>query len=474
MNFHVMTLFPEMIEQGMRSSIMGKAIEQGKISLHTVNIRDYTQDKHKKVDDYPYGGGAGMLMQAQPVYDCFQSIQENRPPMRVIYLTPQGQPFHQQMAEELAQEEDLALLCGHYEGVDERVLDKIVTDYISIGDFVLTGGELPAMVLMDAVARLVPGVLHNELSAEVETFHRSLLEFPQYSRPELWQGQSVPPVLLSGNHKEIAVWRLAQSRERTKKYRPDLYQIYERELYCEKWLMGKKLLHMDMIEALRRGQAQVLYSGEDGILLQQNNGTTAYLTAVSGEAAAAIWQKAEEERSAGRRFRYRRPELLVVHGEGLTRVLEPFGWKQECECLQAVYTQKVTMPCDRSLKIRQLDAGYVDQVLTYYHSLGGRSYIEGRVLSGTVYGAFAGDELAGFIGMHEEGSMGMLHVLDQFRRRGIAAALEADSINRMLALGFTPFAQIFTDNEASIALQLKLGLCISKEPLYWMARDIEK
>lgn len=224
-NFHVMTLFPGMILQGLNTSIMGRAIASGIISLEAVNIRDYTLDKHKKVDDYPYGGGAGMLMQAQPVYDAYLSVArkvEGKP--RVIYVTPQGKTFHQEMANELAKEEELIFLCGHYEGVDERVLEEIVTDYVSIGDYVLTGGELPAMVMIDAIARLVPGVLHNDESAMTESFHNDLLEYPQYSRPEVWRDKRVPEILLSGNHAKVDEWRLAQSIERTKRLRPDLYE----------------------------------------------------------------------------------------------------------------------------------------------------------------------------------------------------------------------------------------------------------
>ena len=168
MNFHVLTLFPEMVENGLKTSITGKAIENGKISIEATNIRDFTEDKHKKVDDYPYGGGAGMLMQAQPVYDAYQHVVSKIPEgnkRRVVYVTPQGYPFTQRMAEDFAKNDDLILLCGHYEGIDERVLEEIVTDYVSIGDYVLTGGELAAMVMIDAISRLVPGVLHNDLSA---------------------------------------------------------------------------------------------------------------------------------------------------------------------------------------------------------------------------------------------------------------------------------------------------------------------
>ena len=185
MKFHVLTLFPDMVMQGLMTSITGRAVQQKKIDIDAVNIRDYTQDKHGRVDDYPYGGGAGMLMQAQPVYDACQSVMEKIPQnkkKRVIYVTPQGIPFTQAKARELAAQDELLLLCGHYEGIDERVLEEVVTDYISIGDYVLTGGELAAMVIVDAVARLVPGVLGNEQSALTESFHGELLEHPQYSR----------------------------------------------------------------------------------------------------------------------------------------------------------------------------------------------------------------------------------------------------------------------------------------------------
>lgn len=251
MNFHVLTLFPDMIKQGLNTSITGRSIENGTITLNAVNIRDYTINKHKKVDDYPYGGGAGMLMQAQPVYDAYkaviqeiairkqkkcvpdtdlqQSAQNLQVKPRVIYLTPQGKVFKQSMAKEFALEEDLIFLCGHYEGIDERVLEEIVTDYISIGDYVLTGGELPAMVLMDAISRMVPGVLGNQESGDSESHSNYLLEYPQYSRPEEWMGKKVPEVLLSGNHAKVDEWRLEQSLQRTKVQRPDLYEKWASE-----------------------------------------------------------------------------------------------------------------------------------------------------------------------------------------------------------------------------------------------------
>ncbi len=251
MHFYVMTLFPEMVEAGLGAGILGKAQDKGLVTCEIVNIRDYTKErKHLKVDDYTYGGGAGLLMQAQPIYDCYLAILDRiekrrmrraanglsatgngrRP--RVLYMTPQAAVFTQGQAEELSAEEDLILLCGHYEGVDERVLEEIVTDYVSIGDYVLTGGELAAMVIIDAVSRFVPGVLHNEDSARTDSFQDGLLEYPQYSRPEVWNGKRVPEVLLSGDHERVAAWRLEESLKRTKERRPELYEAW-REAHPE-------------------------------------------------------------------------------------------------------------------------------------------------------------------------------------------------------------------------------------------------
>lgn len=229
MNFHVMTLFPEMIQNGLMESITGRAIRNDLISLNTVNIRDFSEDKHLHVDDYPYGGGAGMVMQTGPIYRAFESIKKTsgKDKLRLVYLTPQGSVFNQEMARDFAKEEDLVFLCGHYEGVDERILEMIVTDYVSIGDYVLTGGELPAMVMIDAISRMVPGVLNNNVSAEFESFSDNLLEYPQYTRPEEFMGKRVPDVLLSGHHAKIEKWRREQSLIRTKKWRPDLLEKAE-------------------------------------------------------------------------------------------------------------------------------------------------------------------------------------------------------------------------------------------------------
>ena len=225
MNFHVLTLFPDMIRDGFQTSITGRAVEKGLLSLDTVNIRDFSVNKHNRVDDYPYGGGAGMVMQAEPVYLAYQSVAEKFPKKpKVLYMSPQGKVFNQRMAEELAQEEEIVFLCGHYEGIDERVLEEIVDEEVSIGDYVLTGGELPALVIMDAVSRLVGGVLHNEDSAEFDSFHDNLLEYPQYSRPEVWRDKAVPPNLMSGQHANVEKWRREQSLIRTLERRPDLLE----------------------------------------------------------------------------------------------------------------------------------------------------------------------------------------------------------------------------------------------------------
>lgn len=252
-----MTLFPEMINQALDTSIMGRAREKGLVHLNTINIRDFSENKHNRVDDYPYGGGAGMVMAAGPVYRTYEHVMKQindreyaaksasaendddaiintatinnaiinntvKKTPRVVYVTPQGKLFHQSMAEEYAKEDDIIFLCGHYEGIDERVLDMIVTDYVSIGDYVLTGGELPVMVMIDAISRLIPGVLNNETSAEFESLQDNLLEYPQYTRPETFMDQKVPEVLLSGHHAKIEAWRREQSIIRTLNNRPEL------------------------------------------------------------------------------------------------------------------------------------------------------------------------------------------------------------------------------------------------------------
>ncbi len=228
MNYHVMTLFPELIEAAMNHSIMGRALSSGKITLNTVNFREFAQNKTKHVDDYIYGGGSGMLIQAEPVWLCYQDLIKkigHKP--RVLYMSPRGKTFHQAMANELAKEEDIIFLCGHYEGIDERAIELIEPEYVSVGDFVLTGGELPSVLMMDAITRQISGVLGSDDSAIDESFYNGLLEYPQYTRPPVYEGLEVPEVLMSGNHKLIAEWREKKALEITEKYRPDLYEAYK-------------------------------------------------------------------------------------------------------------------------------------------------------------------------------------------------------------------------------------------------------
>ena len=264
MNYYVMTLFPEMIENGMHTSIIGRAMAKGLLTLQTINIRDFSTRGDGRIDDYPYGGGAGMVMQAEPVYRAYTDLAArigHRP--RLVYLTPQGKTFTQQMAKELALEEDLVFLCGHYEGIDERVLDEIATDYISIGDYVLTGGELPSMVLMDSISRMVPGVLSNQESGETESFSGSLLEYPQYSRPEVWHDTATPPVLMSGHHANVERWRRDQSLYRTLKHRPDLLDGVELDKKDRKFL--RELLEKEPVEQLPFTSGTAAWSGDKGV-----------------------------------------------------------------------------------------------------------------------------------------------------------------------------------------------------------------
>ncbi len=226
MKIDVLTLFPEMFAP-LNASLIGKAQEKDLVDIAVTDFREFSQEKHKKVDDYPYGGGAGMLIQAQPVCDAINHIRTSK--SKVIYMSPKGKVLSQQMVESLAKEEHLVVLCGHYEGIDQRAIDLCVDEEISIGDYVLTGGELPAMVLIDAILRYIPNVLHSSESTADESFGDGLLEYPQYTHPRVYEGMEVPEVLISGNHAKIAEWRQEQKIEETKKHRPDLYRKYVKE-----------------------------------------------------------------------------------------------------------------------------------------------------------------------------------------------------------------------------------------------------
>lgn len=462
MRLHVLTLFPEMIAQGLAPSIIGRALEQGKLCLNVVNIRDYTADKHGKVDDYPYGGGAGMLMQAQPVYDAHRAVTGNRA-VRTIYVTPQGIPFTQRLAEEYAQEEELVFLCGHYEGIDERVLDEVVTDRVSIGDYVLTGGELPAMVMIDAIARLLPGVLGNESSAEEESFYNDLLEYPQYSRPHTWMGRSVPEVLLSGDHKKITEWRLKQAEQRTKQVRPELYAKYDAKQQLIKRLLRDKRNQIHVIECLRHGAGEILCDNGRNVLVFHR---------YSGVCMLSAENQAEGERlidmlpAQAREFTLSQDFLLDYAQEK--------GWRLNLACSQYVYTQRETLPVRG--KVRPLTLADCDYVCSHYE-YAERDYIEERIRAGAMFGAVGQDgkqgqeQLAGFIGIHAEGSMGLLYVDEAYRRRGIAGTLEAFLINRLLERGFVPYVNIVEGNEPSELLQEKLGLYRASNRVYWLERE---
>lgn len=223
MRIDILTLFPDMCESVVSESIIGRARQAGKVEINCIDIRDYTLDKHRRVDDKPYGGGMGMVMAPQPIYDCFQSLcnKIGKKP-HLIYLTPQGKTLTQERVKELAQLENIALLCGHYEGIDERVIEELQPEEISVGDYVLTGGELPALIVADSVSRMLPGVLSDDECFEEESHYNSLLEYPQYTHPASWRGRNVPEILLSGHHANIEKWRREKSLERTLERRPDM------------------------------------------------------------------------------------------------------------------------------------------------------------------------------------------------------------------------------------------------------------
>lgn len=486
MNYHILTLFPEMVTQGLSESILGRAAKKGLLSVNAVNIRDYTADRHKKVDDYPYGGGAGMLMQAQPVYDAWKAaceeIRSQQPeelrdrPVRTVYVTPQGAVFNQQMAKEFAKEEDLIFLCGHYEGIDERVLEETVTDYVSIGDYVLTGGELPAMVMIDAISRMVPGVLANGESGETESFEGDLLEYPQYSRPEEWHGKQVPKVLLSGNQRKIAEWRRQEAERRTQERRPDLYAGYERLMSCKKVLAGDKLLHVDMTELIARGQARLVFAEGKNICLQDKVSGAYFHTAEDIKAGCRMLEILQEDAGEG-------SGLLVLHQEFMTEPAEKYlRFRTAMTCNQIVYTKREKLPvtglyrmdgkpAENGVVIRPLTMEHLDAVVRDYNTISDEAYVTDRIKKGALFGAFVDGQLAGFIGMHAEGGIGMLFVSPEYRRRRIGMALETYMINLGLERGERPYGQVEIGNDASKGLQEALGLCFSKGRIYWMERE---
>lgn len=495
MKFHILTLFPEMVRQGLETSIIGRAVEKGLIRLNPVNIRDFTLEKHGRVDDYPYGGGAGMLMQAQPVFDAWKSVCGNGDEaagenvadsgtsdvlegrtrrLRTIYVTPQGEPFTQRKARELAGEEELVILCGHYEGIDERVLEEVVTDCISIGDYVLTGGELAAMVIVDAVGRLVPGVLGNEFSAEAESFHGDLLEYPQYSRPETWHGKKVPEVLLSGDHAKVDRWRLEKAEERTAAVRPDLYHKYEEKQALIKRLSRDKRNQIHIMESLAAGRGEILYRKDGGILVCDREAKVCMLSREAGGGKAGV--KPEELLSAeagGGKYGVKPEALLsavpeeaewMAVPEGrLAEELRERGFRICGKFSRYLYTPKQTLPV-RYRDIRRLTVGDLDYVREHIGRLRigepaaepsacsdesccpeTEQYLQERIRAGAMYGAFAECRQIGFVGIHRGGGMGMLYVEKEYRRQGIGEALLSYNINRILEQGRTPYLHLRQD-----------------------------
>lgn len=421
-----------------------------------------------------------MLMQAQPVYDAYRSVADQFPEnakKRVVYVTPQGTPFTQQMAQDFARQDDLILLCGHYEGIDERVLEEIVTDYVSIGDYVLTGGELASMVIVDAVARLVPDVLNNEQSAETESFHGNLLEYPQYSRPEVWHEKAVPEVLLSGNQKKIESWRREQAVIRTRERRPDLYEKYDRLQQCVQILMKQKLLHMDMIELIRRGRARLVYQQEGEILLKDMVTGIYFHTRMMPLADFKDWKLPEYLKEHGESI-----SCMVTHQENMVDIIQTkLGLSVSEECWQVVYTKREKMPVrglygpngirkEDGLCIRLLDETSQEFVVEHYETGDSGAYVRSRIHNKAVYGAFYGEKIVGFAGQHEEGSLGMLFVLPQYRSRHVAAALETYMVNLSVERGEVPYGHVITGNTASEKMQESLGLCKAKGKVYWMSK----
>ena len=458
MRFHILTLFPEMIMQGLNTSIIGRAAEKNLISINAVNIRDYTLDKHGRVDDYTYGGGAGMLMQAQPVYDAWKAVSAGRN-VRTVYVTPQGVPFQQKLARELSEEEELVFLCGHYEGIDERVLEEIVTDYVSIGDYVLTGGELPAMVMIDAIARLVPGVLNNDDSARTESFHNDLLEYPQYSRPEIWQGKKVPEVLLSGNHSRVADWRLEQSKERTRRMRPDLYQKYIQKEQIIRYLTKHKRNNIHMIESLARGKAELLYAEGENILIYNEECRLCMITAKDKEAGEQMLAMAPAK-----------TRLFITNQEFMNElVCRHFSFVVYHECYQVLYTKKEALPV-RHKDIRLLTLEHLPYVNEHY-DMGDEKHLRKLIEAKLMYGVFVDGSLAGFMGMHEDGSMGLLYVDKAYRRQHLGESLVCYCTNRMIEQGFIPYAHILADNRASLALQESLGYYVAEKTVFWLGKE---
>ena len=456
MKFTVLTLFPEFVENALNTSILGKAGQKGLLSFNVVNIRDFSADKNKRVDDYTYGGGAGMLMQAQPVYDAYLSCisgNDGKEKPRTIYVSPKGKPFTQTDAVSFSSEEEIVLVCGHYEGIDERALEKIGAENYSIGDYVLTGGELPALVMIDAIARLCPGVLGNDESSEIESFHNDLLEYPQYTRPEVWEGIRVPEVLLTGDPKQVNAWRLEKSKEITAKVRPDLYDKYEKRCTVLDKLLKDKRNNIQMIEQLRRGIGEII--SEEPLIIVNNM-----------DRVALAGQEADISADDLISILPDHIEQVVVTEELAGKLLTDERFELSCSIINCVYTEKVHRKISNK-DIRPLGIDSLDYVEGHY-DLGGKGYARSRIEAGEVFGIYDNGVLAGFIGRHGEGSIGLLYVDEAFRGKGYAQDLESFMFNKALEKGETPYGQVKIENDISFSLQEKIGVYVGNKVFCWL------
>ncbi len=462
MKFHVLTLFPDMIINGLSTSIIGRAVQKELISIDAINIRDYTTNKHGKVDDYTYGGGAGMLMQAQPVYDAWKSVvakkhllqDANHKKVRTIYVTPQGKVFNQKLAAELAKEDELVFLCGHYEGIDERVLEEVVTDYISIGDYVLTGGELPAMVMIDAIARLIPGVLNNDFSACTESFYNDLLEYPQYTRPVEWHNKRVPDVLLSGNHSQIMKWRLECSKERTLQVRPDLYWKFEQKDQLIKKLSRKKRRNIHMMEVLRRGMATILHWDKEDCLLFCTEERCCMLIAENTESAKVLLGKIPVE-----------TKLIVACQDWVSELIsQSYSGGELKQYNQTLYTQGVALPIiHKNIQLLSMENEADISVLYPADKL---EYVRERINEKTLFGVYDGKKLIGCCGINSYGNIDLLTVESGYREKGVGKSLLCFCVNYLLRLELTPYCHVEPENVVIMHMLEQLGFYASEQKIY--------
>lgn len=458
MKFHVLTLFPEMITQGLGQSITKRAIEKHIIEINAVNIRDYTTEKHGKVDDYTYGGGAGMLIQAEPVYQACQSVSKGKK-IRTVYVTPQGKTFDQKLAGELSKEEELVILCGHYEGIDERVLEETVTDFISIGDYVLTGGELPAMVMIDAISRLVPGVLHNDQSAETESFHNDLLEYPQYSRPEVWHGKEVPAVLLSGNHKKINDWRIEASRERTKKRRPDLYARYEEKQKALKQLLRNKKENAFLIHGLLCGTADLARRNEKFVMGYDRTGTRIMLAGNVYDGKEYIPESMTEIISQNPKI----DEIIVNCGKSLPDAALLERKYRRSVYKSMVYTQNVSLP-QKIRDIRKITVEQADMEFPQWRLACACGEINTRN-DMTVYAGYLDKDPVGIMAIQRDSTLLAIGSYKADMKGEIMKSLFANHLNEMLKDGGLPYILVKEEHQQAADILTQMGVYTGKSEI---------